>query len=177
MTTSGGEPEQLYIYEPSGTPSYTVEFLQQVVVVGGVKDKCDSDTLASTARGHARWLACYWCPAPSTQHPPPLIYHYHQPPHLLDSTIIYTIKYSMPTTAGWPATGAHHHCWLPSCCHWCPPSPSTVACIDPNTSMGTAWPTLLLGFHHFGTPTYYLASDLQNCSPIQAILLVSTQPR
>ena len=30
-----------------------------------------------------------------TQHPPPLIHHYHQPSHLLHSTIVYTIKYSM----------------------------------------------------------------------------------
>ena len=30
-----------------------------------------------------------------TQHPPPLIQHYHQPPHHLHSTFMYTIKYSM----------------------------------------------------------------------------------
>ena len=29
-----------------------------------------------------------------TQHPPPLIQHYHQPPHLIHSTLMYTIKYS-----------------------------------------------------------------------------------
>ena len=69
MTTSGGEPEQLYIYEPSGTPSYTVEFLQQVVVVG-VVDKCEvthwPQLLEATPAG--------W-PATGAQHPAPSTLH------------------------------------------------------------------------------------------------------
>ena len=43
-----------------------------------------------------------------TQHPPPLIQHYHQPPHHLHSTLMYTIKYSMAATA---------HCIIASFCH------------------------------------------------------------